>query len=158
MTTCFVSCFVCKIDFLPCPLLNLGGAGCFTVCSGIDSSSTFIESFSSVGYPTISFGSFWEGVLDSSSSFSLIVCIFLICEFESGATIFSNERPLFNRASFLAREDGDGLAGEQGEVRVSNTPSMLRARPKSQIWMVQSSLTKMFPGFKSRWQILPECK
>ena len=51
-----------------------------------------------------------------------------------------------------------GESVSSSSFSIQCTPSILRARPKSQIWMVQSSLTSMFPGLRSRWIIFASCR
>jgi hypothetical protein len=51
------------------------------------------------------------------------------------------------------------MVGDSSDsMRMSGSSLRLLDNPKSQIWMVQSSFTKMFSGFKSRWQIYALCK
>ena len=146
VTTCFVSCFDFSILGKPNKVLDFISCG------------LFYSTFSSFTFSTV---------------MCFVNCFLFILSSRSGCPIFNLVPPqmfkhglsslpyFFFRALegvFYSSSYSWRLVNSSGSMRMSGRSFRLLESPKSQIWMVQSSFTKMFSGFKSRWQIYALCK
>ena len=152
VTTCLVSCLFFLLNLFIVVLLFYNNGLLKSTTSNLDFSglkplSTFINASNIfAGDSSLALLSFYFRFKHGRTTLSAIFFGVIVLKLLDSSELFKVWNSAF--ASSIASSISLAFA----------TFVKLRLSPKSQIYIVQSSLTKIFSGFKSRWHIWAECK